>query len=547
MKAVSFAGLAVLIVVVWWGAAHPISNPDFGWHVALGRWILEHGSVPDTEPFTHTARGAPMVAHQWGSQVIYAAAVDAVGVTGLRFGNAVLAALAVLLVFVWTRRAGASPELALLSAALFSWLAGSRFQLRPHMWNLVMFALAYGALFVVRPRLSRAQLLGFFGLTALWINLHSGAVLLAAVTGVYAAAAAFDQRVLGRAPSASELGEGRLPRLFALAGVVLLGLLASPNHFELFGYVLASGRVNADLSLEWAGVASARGLALRTPGWIALFFGVVLATVVTAVRRRREVGLAPLAVVLFVTALPFVSQRFAWTGFVPLIFVVTSLPHARGRDVVAGAAAASLIVWLGLGLLDTAPLARDFRTAMFPVHAMSFLEEARLEGKLFTSNKWGGYVLFRTGEQYPTFVDGRWITIGEQVVRDSHVIANRTPGYEKLLDAYGIEILLVHRGWMTEPIRADGGWIAVFENWNSGVYLRPGPALESNLAHASRYYAARGVPFDPGRGFVERDAVETSPEWARSMRVQRRHLDQFGAHGRRAGSGEARWIEGWSP
>ena len=238
MKAVSGVLLAALIVVVWWGAAHPIGNPDFGWHVALGRWILEHGAVPDTEPFTHTARGAPMVAHQWGSQVIYAVVVDAVGVTGLRFGNALLSAGALLLLFGWVRRAGASAAVALLTVVLWAWLAESRFQLRPHMWNVLLFALAYGALFLARPRLSSAQLAGFFALTIVWINLHSGALLLAAVTGVQAAAATFEQRVLGRSPVRSDLGEGRLLRLWGLAGLVLLAVLVSPNHVRLFDYVL---------------------------------------------------------------------------------------------------------------------------------------------------------------------------------------------------------------------------------------------------------------------------------------------------------------------
>lgn len=537
--------LAVLIVSVCWGAAHPIGNPDFGWQVALGRWILEHAAVPAAEPFTHTARGAPMVAHQWGSQVIYAAVIDGFGVTVLRFGNALLAGGAALLLFGWGRRAGASAGVALLMVVLWVLLAESRFQLRPHMWNLLLFAWAYGALFVARPRLSIAQLVGFFGFTVVWINLHSGVLLFAAVTGIQAVAATFEQRVLGRLPRESDLGEGRLLRLWGLAGLVLLAVLVSPNHAQIFGYLLESGRVNADLSLEWASIASARGLSTRTPGWIALFSGLLLATVVTAYRCRREAGFASLSVVLFVASLPFVSQRFVWTCFVPLIFVVTNLPSAKHRDVVAVAAAAGAIAWLGLGLVDAPPRLRDFRSAMFPVEAMTFLEQTQLEGRLFNSNKWGGYVLFRTGDRYPVFVDGRWVTIGEQVVRDSHAIANRRSGYDELLDEYEIEILLVHRGWMTEAIRVGGGWIPVFENFNSGVYLRPGPALQSNLARCSRYYAGYGVDFSRDGGFVERAAARASPEWARSMRVQRRHLDQFGAHGSRGLSGAVRWVAGW--
>jgi hypothetical protein len=545
VKVVSGALLAALAVVVWWGAAHPIGSPDFGWQVALGRWILQYGSIPDTEPFTHTARGVPMVAHEWASQVIYAAVVDRFGVTALRFGHALLASGAVLLLFAWLRRAGLSAGVALLTVVLWVWLAESRFQLRPHMWNVLLFVLAYGALFLARPRLSRPQLFGFFAGTVGWVNLHPGAMLLPAAAAVYAVAATYEQRVLGRAPAESELGEGRLQRLWTLTGLLLLAILVSPHYASLFGYVVESGRVNANLSLEWASIASERGLSTRTPGWVALFFGLSLATGVTAYRRVRVAGFAPIAVVLFVTALPYVSQRFLWTCFVPLAFVALNLPEIKHRNVLAAAASAGAIAWLGLGLAEAPPLSRDFRSAKFPVEAMTFLARTQFEGKLFNSNKWGGYVLFRTGEHYPVFVDGRWITIGERIVRDSHAIANRTPGHVELLDDYEIEILLVHRGWMTEAIRARGGWISVFENVNSGVYLRPGPALEANLDRSARYYAARGVDFSREVGFVERDAIRSNSEWARSMRVQRRHLDQFGAHGRRALSDGVRWVEGW--
>jgi hypothetical protein len=332
--------------------------------------------------------------------------------------------------------------------------------------------------------------------------------------------------------------------------VASLGVLASPSHFRIFGYVLESGRINSVLSLEWAPLLSARGLEHHSPLWLASFFGVSLAAAGVAWLRRRELRLAETAVVLFATALPFASQRFIWACFVPIVFLAAQWKASPRIDRVAGLAAA-LAVAVRAAALEPGDLAvrlaatSNFQPAVFPVGAMSFLEEADLEGRLFNSNKWGGYVLFRTHEQYPVFVDGRWITIGEQVLRDSHAIANRSPGYERLLDAYAVEILLVHRGWMTESIRREGRWIPVFENWNSGVYLRPGPSLAANLERCRDYYARRRIPFDPEAGFVERLAVEANPRWASRLRVQRRHLDQFGDEGGRSLSAPARWVEGW--
>ena len=51
-----------------------LADPDTYSHVALGRWILEHHTVPTTDPFSATLRGTHWVAFEWLSQVTFAAA-----------------------------------------------------------------------------------------------------------------------------------------------------------------------------------------------------------------------------------------------------------------------------------------------------------------------------------------------------------------------------------------------------------------------------------------------------------------------------------------
>ena len=416
--------LALVCALVGLHAAHPISNPDFGWHVALGRWILEHGAVPDSEPFTHTAWAAPMVAHQWLSQSLYAAAILSVDVLGLRIGNGLLAAALVAIVYGWIRREGSGSALALLGAVLWAAIAESRLQLRPHMFNIFFFVVAYGALFVLRPRLTRTQLAGFFALTILWINMHSGAVLFPALVILYTLTASLDQRLLGRRPSGDEPGEGRLPRLWALAGLTTAAVFISPNHFQVVGYVIESSRINSGLSVEWFSIASPQAASSHSAFFFVCFW--VLTALVAAVSwlRRGAIPLAHLVVVLFVAALPFVSQRFTWTSFVSVIFVAGGVgtwlegeelePRSgAGIRVAFAALAVSLTAATFAGSLDADRIRRwlsaegNFRSEMFPAAAMTFLEAAKLEGNLFNANKWGGYVLFRTHQHDPVFVDGR--------------------------------------------------------------------------------------------------------------------------------------------
>ena len=51
-----------------------LSDPDTYSHIALGRWILDHHSVPTTDPFSANFRGTHWVAFEWPSQIAFAGA-----------------------------------------------------------------------------------------------------------------------------------------------------------------------------------------------------------------------------------------------------------------------------------------------------------------------------------------------------------------------------------------------------------------------------------------------------------------------------------------
>ena len=88
---VAWLGLVLVCLVMTSKMMRPVINPDFGWHLAMGRYIAETGSIPDHEVFTHTAAGAPMVAHEWLSQLISFLVAQNFGVLGVRWLHAALA------------------------------------------------------------------------------------------------------------------------------------------------------------------------------------------------------------------------------------------------------------------------------------------------------------------------------------------------------------------------------------------------------------------------------------------------------------------------
>src|SRR5262245_10171760 len=74
------AGVYVLLTAL---GPRLLSDPDTYSHIALGRWILEHHTVPTTDPFSATLHGTHWVAFEWLSQIAFALAHAAAGWTGV--------------------------------------------------------------------------------------------------------------------------------------------------------------------------------------------------------------------------------------------------------------------------------------------------------------------------------------------------------------------------------------------------------------------------------------------------------------------------------
>jgi hypothetical protein len=51
-----------------------LNDPDSFWHLFIGRWMVEHLAVPRVDTFSFTMAGAPWIAKEWLSQLLYAGA-----------------------------------------------------------------------------------------------------------------------------------------------------------------------------------------------------------------------------------------------------------------------------------------------------------------------------------------------------------------------------------------------------------------------------------------------------------------------------------------
>ncbi len=81
-------------------AANLLNDPDSYWHIVVGNWIVAHHAFPTHDPFSFTFAGAPWIAKEWLSQVLYAGAHALAGWPGM----VMLAAAAIALAFALLTR-----------------------------------------------------------------------------------------------------------------------------------------------------------------------------------------------------------------------------------------------------------------------------------------------------------------------------------------------------------------------------------------------------------------------------------------------------------
>src|SRR5947208_13858417 len=64
-------GLAVYVPLLF-AARAVLGDPDTYWHIAIGRWIIAHRTVPQSDMFSFSMPGAPFAPPEWLAEIVIA-------------------------------------------------------------------------------------------------------------------------------------------------------------------------------------------------------------------------------------------------------------------------------------------------------------------------------------------------------------------------------------------------------------------------------------------------------------------------------------------
>lgn len=435
-----------LALFLFFYATRQISDPDFWWHLKSGEVMAHQGGWLQSDPFTFSGDGVVstretlILKGYWLWQLTAYAFYSLFGFNGIFLLNLLTLGAMAGVVVQQLRRQRVNPALAALLLALAFFLLRANYSLeRPQLISFLCAAILLGLLGRVREGENPGWSLAL--LMFLWANAHGGFVVGDLILLCFAVGVVVEYR-------------RDLPRLRQLLSWIGAGVAASflnPTGVLVFSELFTFRRSTlmqgvTEYQSTWA--------TFQQGEWYVIILWGLILLYALGVWSSRRFYWPELSVALFL-ALFSVAYTRNIAFFALAMLPATGCRLQQGfnrRQVPVSAAVTGFLLILGAGSLlyfaycdwqrrEPGPV-----KALYPEKGIAFLQASRLQGRMFNSYEYGGYLLWRLGPQVQVFIDGRGME--EQVFTDCQKImeASSTPldgrrEYEVLLDRYGIDYI----------------------------------------------------------------------------------------------------------
>ena len=477
-------GSAAFLAAVGVAALRPIDDADFWWLLRAGRYIVETGVFPRTDPFSATASGAAWLNHAWGFELLIYGIYALGGTTGVILLQGLAAAATFGVLYGLLRREGVGQGWSIALLSLGALATHGFWAPRPQLVTYVILALFVHILADYQAG-RRNRLWWLPILTAVWANLHGGflagpALVSLCATGELAGWALGDET--GR--------RGGLRRAFTLTAFAAgsaFASIANPFHYHalLFPFQVMGEQLSQAWIIEWASPPFGHPQVLV----LEMMLGLML---VLALGTARPVPWRDLVVLV-----PLVHLGFQAIRNTPLLVIVATPILGRALASCAGAHWGRLpelgrraVAFGSLGLVLSAcglvagsrrpeDVIKAFRPAFgvastLPAGAVDFLRREGRRGTLWNEYVWGGYLIWHLYPELRVSIDGRMAVYGPERFAEHLSVSELQPGWQEVLARLQADAAVVRSGSpLVSALRASG-WVVRYEDSVATVLDPPG-------------------------------------------------------------------------
>jgi hypothetical protein len=466
------------------------ADPDLWGHVRFGEDLWRTGRIVREDIYSYLSGDQLWINHEWLAEAIFYAVFAGAGPTGLIVFKSCLSLLVVGILY-WHLRQQISVSLRaailaiLFSLSLIPYLA----IVRPQAFTFLIFLLVLMVLKKADQGEPRWLWLGP-PLLAFAVNLHGG---------VLASAGLFLLWLLLRLSSAA-LRERSLARLFAGSNLVMVcvafaaiaAMLLNPYGILLPFFLLRTATVPRPEIAEWQPIAL-----MTVEGLVYILLLVLALTGLIFSRRERS----PVLITLFACTalLPLIASRhmplfgLAWAVLaaehVADVWSQALPPragpgnHFSHRAWFVALSFITALVVIGASLPNFQCIRVDRRRAEFPVKAVALLKESNVAGNMAVHFDWGEYVLWHLGPRIKVSIDGRRETVySHRPYAENLLFTSGLGAWDGILEKPETQLALVSKGFAVfNLMQLKPGWIRVYEDPLSGLFVRRGSPLEDKI------------------------------------------------------------------
>ncbi len=454
----------VYLMLAFGGATALFRDADAGWHIRAGQKMLASGALPHSDTFSFSRPGAEWVAWEWAVDALSGAAWNVGGLAGVAsiYGLAIAASVWMWFRLAWTVKANfllvcafAAP---MLSTVNLHWLA------RPHVfsWLLLLGTVWFCERPLPRGRTSLAAVPLVMG--CLWANVHGSFFFAVLIPLVYAAGAWISRVVWDQ--------ESRAREFVVVALAAAAGTLINPNgwhlHQHVFAYLTNSAlldRIGEFQSFNFHVEGAAQiilALVLGLGGGMAALFTrrtdrflLALLLTVGALRTARMLPVAallllPLAAGSITDALRLARVSRGFRARLDTFLTYGDCLRAFDRKT----AGYALMPLIAMALLVSHPA---FPADQFPVVASAAVSKLPADTRLFSSDKFGGYLIYRFNGDRKVFFDGRSDFYGVDFLQQYSQIMQLRPGWQGQFERWNFtHALVAPNAPLAEALRSRG-------------------------------------------------------------------------------------------
>jgi hypothetical protein len=476
----------------------PISDNDFFWHLATGRWIAEHRELPQTDPFAYTTslkaqedfyRAKIILTQYWLANLLQYGIFSLAGFNGIIGLRVLVFVLTVLIVGVHMRRKGLGVMLVILLLLPLIYVLMNYKGDRPNQMTFLFLALFMYLADAVKQGEKKGYLLPL--VFVVWANMHGGFLLGAAIAVIM---------VVSELLRKVFLRDHLLNRGLVVVMLITLGAgFLNPNGYMMMYSLLFESSAYytatiAEARTPWSftmlgdfGYVWMLGITGFFAGWYVVF------RIFSRSSRLKEALLElcdELLMVMFLFGLSCTAIRYIPLFAIALVPVTAPLFSGRVKGVVQKLSRyfipelliAAFSLWWIYGAYANTVLKLPPVDPYYPDDAVQFIKKNEMKGRFYNFYDWGGYLIWQFYPEQSVFIDGRGLSMS--IYRMSNAVINTRQKmsaekslYKSVLDSFSVRHLIIpgvkKSGdilYLLKALEHDPEWRLIFAGRNSLIY-----------------------------------------------------------------------------